>query len=286
MNIRWLNWKELLEEAGILRNLDADLNQIERPELRRIAQAVNLAVDYAWKFHPWACACWIMRQLDNGADTPVPLLENNFGVLRCYAEDPLAAWDAERNATILPVRLNQGTVTARPGSATETWYAIRTAAPRFGGETRDNARQYRPGELVYDATTGECWRAVFTHTGTALPSWSEWQAGEAIESSGTLRRRNGVLYSSAAGMDTGSTNEPGYGSGWEAVWSAIPRNWTPMRLPYFLLPAVLAGARSWMESTSSGAMQEAMIPALETEVSDFGTVQGQFGGNGQSIVVP
>ncbi len=287
MNVRWLPWSELLAEAGILRSLDASLNQIEGPEARRIAQAVNMAVDFAWKFHPWECACWFMRDLTGHAEDPAgtPLLENGYSLLQTYAEDPLAAWDAGRDPRTFAFRTGSGRDRLYGDEATP-FYLIRTAAPRFGGEDRSTSTAYKTGALIYDSATGECWRAVVGHTNTAVPAtWEDWLLAAPMEN-GDLRRRNGVLYEKAGGAeDASEATEPGFGADWAVSWEDTVHTWTPMRLPHFLLPAVLAGARSWMDSPNTGAMQEAMTPALETEVSDFTITRRQRHQKGGSTVI-
>jgi len=286
MNVRWLTWKELLAEAGILRNVDAILNQIEGPEARRIAQAVNLATDFAWKFHPWECACWFMRNLESSSDEDkTPLVETGYAMMAVYAEDPLAEWDAGNNPKTTDFRNGSGTIRLYE-AADIPFYLIRTPPPRFGGEARDTATAYAPGALAYDSTTGECWRCTMTHTNTAFPTWQEWKIARNYEPGNLYKlRRNGVLFTATQNAASSATNEPAYGSAWSTDWSETISVWTPMRLPEFLLPAVLAGARSWMENPNTGAMQEAMLPALETEISDFSITRRQRRVTGGTTVI-
>jgi len=283
VNVRWIKWSELLQEAGVLLNLDAEQNQIEPLQARQLAQAVNQATAYAWKYHAWECACWVMRVLAGAPGSN--LLEPGYAVLQCYAEDPLAAWDDEDDPKTVAFRAAQGTVRTLEVAADETlFYMVRTAPPRFGGEARDNSLTYAPGALVYDASTGECWRSTESHSGTALPAaWSEWVSGEAV-TGGMRRRRNGVLYTVDNAHTTSEDTEPAYGAAW-GEWLQSMHVWAPQRLPEFLLPAVLAGARAWLESPSTAAMQEAMTAALDAEVQDHMLTRSQRFADGRANTI-
>lgn len=278
MNTRWLKFRDVLHEVAATQNLDVAEGQLDSAVVqRRLAQAVNMAVDFVWKFHLWPEAAWLYYQTGS-ADMSL-VFPPGFSVVQVYAEDPLAKWEAgSAPVASLPAKLARwrefgGTV--RRQSDDPVWMVVRIPAPEFGVDARTTTTAYVPGDKVYDAATGECWVCQKGHTNEALPSsWAYWKAGKSYSENdlawhgGWLFKRNG-----AAG-----DYEPHYDENWPTTWSYSTVYWRPVRLPGYLLRAVLAGARAWLESPDTEAMERAMQGALGTEIHDF-TYTRQQGGH-------
>ena len=95
---------------------------------RRYAQAVNAALEIAWKFYAWPACCWVI----NGTQYDLPeCLERGYDVLAYYAEDPLDAWNAGTDPKVISVRETQGRYVAVGDAQTTPFWLVRTAPPRF-----------------------------------------------------------------------------------------------------------------------------------------------------------
>lgn len=268
MNTRWLKFKEVLDQVAVTQNLDPTLKQIEGAGTQiRLAQAINMAVEVAWKYHLWPEAVWLVDVVT----TPdwAAHFEQGCAVVASFKENPIEAWRAGREPKRRNWREGAGTITTPNDSAAVVYHLVRTAPPEFGVDARDNAKAYEMGAVIYDAATGECWRAQQAHTGQApAASWRHWEHGEETGGANVAVWHNGWLYQSMGAMEMLPEQEPVAGADWYSVWDYDDEFWTPQRLPQYLLPAVLAGARAWLDSPDTEAMERAMLGALSAQVHD------------------
>lgn len=274
MNTRWLKFREVLHAVAATQNLDVELGQLDSAVVqRRLVQAVNMAVDFAWKFHLWPEAAWLFAAGEqDDARTVFPL---GFQVVGSFAEDPLARWQG--GSSTLPAqapalqrwREHGGRVVFETGRVVDTAFLqVRIPPPEFGVEARSASTAYGEGELVYDAATGECWRCQKAHTNAAPPAaWTYWSPETAYAADARVWR-GGWLFKSKGTYAPADYAEPAGGTGWAGKWNHTTEEWCPVRLPQYLLRAVLAGARAWLDSPDTEAMERAMEGALSTEIHD------------------
>lgn len=267
---RWMKFRDVMRAVLSAQGVDFALNQQTSAQERQAAHAINAAIEVAWRFHPWSCAVWVAKDLQTLANDAVqPFYEAGFSVLQSYEEDPLTEWQSTGDDTQgkLRISMEYGGEIVHPDDALATpWYLVRQACPQFGVDARSAATAYEQGECVYDASTGEAWRAVLAHTNVALPTaWKEWELGiEYAGGAATKIRRGGVLFVQKAGaVTTARINEPGYGADWLDSWEYTVHSWAPQRVPDFLLRSVVSGARVYMETPDLAAMEQAMRAGLE-----------------------
>ncbi len=268
MTTRWLKFRTVLEEVAVTQNLDPTLGQLDSAVVqRRLAQAINMAVEVAWKYHLWPEAAWLV----DAVTTPnwAAYFEQGSAVVASFKENPIEAWRAGRDPKRRNWREGPGANTTPDDSAAVVYHLVRMAPPGFGVDARDNAAAYEKGEMIYDAATGECWRAQQAHTGQApAAAWAHWVQGEEVGEINFPVWHNGWLYQSNYASENLPEEEPLAGANWFAAWDYDDEFWTPQRLPHYLLPAVLAGARAWLDSPDTEAMERAMQGALSTQVQD------------------
>ncbi len=269
MMTRWIKFKEVLESVAATQNLDVSLGQLDSLVVqRRLVQAVNMAVDFAWKYHVWPDAAWLNYL--TGSARLSDTFAAGSSVLQVYTENPRSKWEA--GSALSPTqppkiaRWHEYGGTVRRQTDDPVWLLVRIPAPQFSVEARSTSTAYEQGEVVYDPSTGECWVCQKAHTNEAIPSsWSYWDADTSYSSNalvwhgGWLFKRNGT-----AGDDL----EPHIDTDWATLWQNTTEEWCPVRLPHYLLRAVLAGARAWLDSPDSEAMERAMEAALHTEIHD------------------
>lgn len=267
MTTRWLKFRTVLEEVAVTQNLDPTLGQLDSVVVqRRLAQAINMAVEVAWKYHLWPEAVWLV----DAVTTPdwKSHFEQGCALVGSFSEQPFDAWRAERNPKRRNWREGAGTIITPDDSATVVYHLVRMAPPGFGVDARDNAAAYEKGDVIYDAATGECWRAQQAHTGQApAAAWAHWEQGAESQGDAPVWH-NGWLYQARSSGENLPEEEPLAGADWYDAWDYNDEFWTPQRLPQYLLPAVLAGARAWLDSPDTEAMERAMQGALSAQVHD------------------
>lgn len=290
MNIIWHTWQDIMREVAASQNYDLDLNQVEAPVARKYAQAVNAAVDIAWKFHTWPDTCFVLNDMSVGGgagNDDIPLLEHGYNLLALYNEDPLLAWDAGTDPERVQVREMPNGV-ARPTALPDTpFYLVRLAAPRFGTAARSVSTEYQRGDLAYDATTGEAWRCHRKHTNQAFVTWRDFALDD-YYATGDYTRRNGVLFLSDTDSVAATDNEPCYATLWQDKWPGAPYYWAPQRLPSYLLQAVIHGARVWLNESPPlprSAMERQMEGWLAAEVDDLMNTRRQRFATGGSLTI-
>jgi hypothetical protein len=290
MNIAWFKMERVMTELGALLNLDNALGQITAPQQRKMAVAINAALRHAWRFYPWPGTVWYARGLSNTGLTGVPdeewslLHELGYEVLCAYTEDPVAAWEAGNKPKLREVVERHGREVVLPTTDT-VFYAVRLAPPELGFNTWSDATGYVTGDLTYDTATGEAWRCVRPHTDEEPDAvWVEWELGRNYEEQ--FVRRGGVLYTLEGTNTSTATDEPNFGEDWDTVWTPVPRAWAPQRVPQFLLGAVLAGARVYMDTMDSAGMESAMQGALESEASQISRQRQQGAAGGGVMILP
>ncbi len=289
MNLLWHKWRDVLEAVAATQNLDDDLGQVQAPQARRFALAVNAALEIAWKRAAWPGCCWVMRELTTPeGETLFPYLERGYNVLALYSEDPLAAWEAGTDPVMVPVRETSGTLVPQGDDPETPFYFVRLAPPRFGIAARSAATAYKPGDLAYDPATGEAWRCVIAHTNTAFPTWDEWYLRGEWTPAETWVRRNGVLWNPLDSDAAEVTNEPTLGADWDSQWETTAHVWAPQRVPDFLLQAVIHGARAWLHESPPlprSALEKQMDGWLDAEVDDIKHHRRQGTARGGSVMI-
>lgn len=89
-------------------------------------------------------------------------------IIGAYSEDPTSVLRAKR----LAWELGNGAV--RVKNSAETWLEYQEREPVFTSKEWDNTTSYAIDDLVYSATTGECYQALQTNSGTAVTDSAVW----------------------------------------------------------------------------------------------------------------
>lgn len=269
MTTRWLKFRTVLEEVAATQNLDVALGQLDSAVVqRRLAQAINMSVEVAWKYHVWPEAAWICYL--TGTAILADFFAAGHSVLQVYTENPLTKWEAGSAAVPLQApkvaRWREYGGTVRRQADDPVWVLVRIPSPQFGVEARSTTTAYEQGEVIYDAATGECWACQKAHTNQAIPAeWSYWDADTEHATNDLVWHGGWLFKRNSAGGDPA---EPHIDPEWPTRWFSTTEKWCPVRLPHYLLPAVLAGARAWLDSPDTEAMERAMQGALSAQVQD------------------
>lgn len=264
MNMEHVSFLEILNAAAITAGLDPDSGQVTPAFAAAVARAANEATRFAWKAYPWPEVC-----------QAVPLLtwlETGYTLLDVFSEDPEAAWLAEEEPARVEFMLTTGGGIVLAGDTPDTpFYYCQFPCPVWGAAAVVSATNYRFGQVVYDATTGDCWK----YTGTTAAAGSTlvtyeggiWVDGDVYtEDDSTILSLGRTFIASSTHISAAAT-EPGIGADWPTVWAAAP--WQPQRLPRFLLDPVLIGIEAWMLKTDGQyTSRDRMGKAMESWLAD------------------
>ena len=278
MNMEWITFQQLLNEVAVTAGLDPDSGQVTPAYAAQVARAATEATRFVWQAFPWPQVCQSVPDLD--------WMEPGYKLLNVFSEDPEAAWVAEEEPAVVPFMISTAGAVVLQGDAPDTpFYYCQLPCPQFEAAAVVSATSYRTGRVVYDATTGDCWKytgaapalgsTLATYEGTTWVNGDVYNDGEAVLSIG---RTFICSYTHIAAEAT----EPGLGADWLTVWAIAP--WQPQRLPRFLVEPVMLGIEAWMlrtegQYTSRERMQKAMENWIADEVIDLvhGRRQTQHG---------
>lgn len=263
MNMEYVSFLEILNAAAVTAGLDPDSGQVTPAFAASVARAANEATRFAWRAYPWPEVCQAVPSL--------AWMETGYTLLDVFSEDPEAAWLAEEDPARVPFMLSTGGAVVLQGDAPDTpFYYCQFTCPVFGGSAVVSATNYRFGQVVYDATTGDCWK----YTGASPAAGSTlataeggiWVDGDVYTEDDAVLSLGRTFIADNTHVAT-STSQPGLGADWPDDWSPAP--WQPQRLPRFLLEPVLLGMEAWMlKSEGQYTSRERMVRAMETWLAD------------------
>jgi len=278
MNMEYVSFQQILNDAAVTAGLDPDSGQVTPAYGAMVARAASEATLFAWHAYAWPEVCQAVPDL--------AWLENGYRLLDVFAEDPSAAWLAEEEPERIPWMLStRGDVVLQGDTPDTPFYYCQSVAPVFEAGAVVSATNYRTGRVVYDATYGNCWKytgALFTPGSTlAVDPGGDWVDGDTYVEDDPIFNVGRTFL--ALSHIAAAISEPGIGAEWESNWTVAP--WQPQFLPRFLLNPVLIGIEAWMlrtegQYTSRERMQRAMESWLADEVINLTHTRRQTSNGG------
>lgn len=263
MTIPRVTFRRLLEQVGLATGLDDADGQLGPAFARRAARALTAATAYAWAAQPWD-GTWVLfpgEEFDEDPTLAVEYCEPGSRLLKVFGEDPATAWAAGEDPQEIPWRRMESGTVALGEEADTPFYQVQTPAPVFGAIAAVSGTLYSFGDVVFDATTGDCFKLTSSApaAGSTLntPTGYTWVTGANYALNYILYYRGRTYISTTNQLAVVAASEPGIGSAWRSSWAAAP--WQVQRLPHFLAEAVLTGAEQWLARTADGLVVTAQI---------------------------
>lgn len=82
----------------------------------------------------------------------------------------------KRSGVVVPFAISPRGMEVDPGTPATVWVQYRVAAPRLTQVAYNGATTYATDDIVYDATTGDCYRSLIdANVGQALSDATKWE---------------------------------------------------------------------------------------------------------------
>jgi len=158
---------------GVARRLGVDPSKnLLADQAETLTEYINSRVKEAWEHQDWPALCRIEERVPDVADT---ISFNQLGhpvigqVLGVYASSP----DKVRNPREMDWELRpQGIQLFRP--VVKCWVHYRTEAPIFSSVPWLPNLSYTVGDMVYKASTGDCFKALAANSNTDVMTPGTW----------------------------------------------------------------------------------------------------------------
>ncbi len=173
-------FRTVLFSAAKKHGLTPELDGLDRAISAQLTDGINTAIKLAWEYYDWSLlkrtvSFEVEAHPDDSGTFYLPYADSNgdprFGtVLELWDRDPRLG-----RACRVSYQLLHDGVYVPVGTVETIWMEHRPAAPEFNDVTY-TARLYLPGEIVYVAADGECYRCISLVSGgdTPEPPAEEW----------------------------------------------------------------------------------------------------------------